>query len=181
MLITWHTQFSFCRTADDLEDEQLKVQIDHAVALLEVLRAGGKPKEPAYYMWHKHLEAFMVMGMLMVQEISLTRRYDGKDFWKFARAADSLKSKRGFHYWPPPWFRDADLCRSHRSVLMAAVPASYDLGIWPGTPAKMPLLWPVVGDDGALAELRVAKADLPRLKSGELSIPKAMKERIVNA
>ncbi len=179
-MIFWHTQFSWARTVADLENEELQQHINQMVDLMEVLRQGGRPKEPAFYMWHKHISAFMIAGMVACNELVLNRRLETKKFWIFMRAYESLKDKGNWSYEIPPWFTDADLCRSHRSVLMVLRPASYDLELWPGTPKQMPLLWPVVSDDGAVADLRVAKADLGRLRNGELRIPKSIRSRVVN-
>lgn len=64
---------------------------------------------------------------------------------------------------------------------MSEHPDAYDSTVWPATPKQMPLLWPVKNSsDGAVAELRVAKGDLARLKTGELVLSAEISERVVN-
>ncbi len=181
MHITWHTQFSFGRSAADLENDRLRAQILDTADIMDMMLDGGDLKDPAWYMWRGSFEALLIMGMCYCMEWTFRRGYDDKVFWKFSRHADSMVKAREFNYAPPAWFRDADVCRSHRSVLMMAEPGSYDSELWPGTPERMPLLWPVVDkDDRAVYELRVAKADLPLVRAKKLRIPSATKVRVGN-
>lgn len=183
-MMTWHTQFSFGRTAADLTDEHLRAQILDCVSLVDTIvnaTPDAKPVMPAFYMWRNHLEALLVQGMLFCMEWSFNRGFDDKEFWKFSRRADAMVADKEFLYVAPPWFRDADVCRSHRSALMARYPDAYDEETWPGAIKDLPILWPVTSaKDPAVYELRVAKADLPLIKAGKLKVPAAIRERIVN-
>jgi hypothetical protein len=188
MLMTWHTRFSFFKSAADLENDRLRAQIDDAADLVDLVLAGCRPTEPTFYMWKDHLDALLVAGMIYSMEWTFHRGFSDKTFWKFSRLADERCAKGhghgadgsggAFKYEPPPWFRDADVARSHRSWLMAQEPESYDTELWPGTPENMPILWPVVS--GPVYELRVAKADLPGLSAKKLSVPSTIKQRVVN-
>lgn len=181
MLMTWHTKFSFAKSAADLENDRLRKQIDDAAEIMQMIVDGAKrPTEPAFYMWRYHLPALVVAGMSYSMEWTFKRGFGDKTFWAFKRCHESLKAKGESAYVPPPWFRDPDICRSHRSHLMAAEPEAYDEDLWPGTPPRMPILWPVVGPDGAVAELRVAKVDLPLIRSKKLLIPADIKSKVVN-
>lgn len=184
MLMTWHTRFSFFKSARDMENEHLRAQIDDAAALVDIIQdwpgEGKRPTEPAFYMWAHHLDALLIMGMAFSMEWTYHRGFEDKVFWKFSRLADSRREAGVFNYRHPPWFRDADVCRSHRSVLMARHSAIYDEDLWPGTPKRLPLLWPVTKEGGAVYELRVAKADLPLVRQKKLSIPSSIKSRVVN-
>ncbi len=187
MLMTWHTKFSFQKSAKDLENDRLRKQIDDAWALVELVQEGGRPAEPAFYMWQHHLPALIIAGMCYSMEWSFVRGFKDPLFWNFSRLADSMckdghiKGQEGrFEYVTPPWFRDPDVCRSHRSHLMAAEPEVYDEDLWPGTPKRMPILWPVVGPDRAVAEIRVSKADLALVRSKKLVVPSSIKSQVVN-
>ena len=191
MMMTWHTRFSFIKSAREMENDRLRAMIDDAADLVDLVQAGGKPSEPAFYMWHQHLPALLIAGMLYSMEWTFGRGFSDKPFWKLSRLADSMCAgghsggvnyKGGtFHYEPPPWFRDPDVCRSHRSTLWAREPAAYGPDLWPGTPEHMPLLWPVVSaDDPRVYELRVAKADLPLIRQKKLVVPSTIKNRVVN-
>lgn len=183
MLVTWFTQMSFGRTAADLTDEHLHQQIETYSILMDHL-TGDKPlpaKEAVQYMWDGYLPAALIAGMMTSLEMYANRRYDEKTFWKFSNYATKMREAGKFRYEAPPWFRDKDVIRSHRSVLMARFPEAYDTSVWPGTPKQMPLLWPVQNSpDDAVASLRVLKADLPRIKSGELVLTTEIIERVVN-
>lgn len=183
MIVTWFTQMSFGRTAQDLTDEDLFLQVENYSRLVDHL-TGVKPlpaKEAVQYMWEDFLPAALVAGMMSSLELYSTRRYEEETFWKFSRLADRMTKAGEFNYVAPPWFRDKDVIRSHRSVLMSRNPEAYDEN-WPGTPRKMPLLWPVQkSSDPAVVELRVVKGDLPAIKSGELVLPAQIGERVVNA
>jgi hypothetical protein len=189
MLMTWHTMFSFSKSAADLENDRLRAQIDDCAVLVDMIQSGdGKTGEPTYYMWRYNLDALLVAGMIYSMEWTFHRGYTDKTFWKFSRLADERcsaghgnganASGGEFRYEPPPWFRDADVCRSHRSVLVGAEPEAY-ADQWAKTPKNMPLLWPFVKEPGVY-ELRVAKADLPDVRRRKLVIPAPTRERVVN-
>lgn len=180
--MTWLTQMSFGRTAGDLTDADLRALIMDYSALVDHL-TGEVPlpkSNPVPYMWKGYLEAAIIAGMMSCMEWSFTRRYDDKVFWKFSRLADKMTAEKRFTYAAPPWFRDKDVIRSHRSALMAKEPEAYG-ETWVGAPKRMPILWPVIIDPvDAVYELRVSKADLPAIKSGELVVPPEIGERVVN-
>lgn len=182
MLMTWHTKFSFSKSAGDMENDRLRAMIDDASELVDMVTADfgetKRPKEPSYYMWRYNLDALLVAGMVYSMEWTFVRGFSDKTFWKFSRLADLRSGNGVFRYEPPPWFRDPDVCRSHRSVLMAGEPDRYDAELWPGTPEHMPLLWPFMKEPGVY-ELRVAKADLPDVRRKKLVIPASIRERVV--
>jgi hypothetical protein len=135
-------------------------------------------------MWRYHLDALLIAGRVYSMEWTFHRGFTDKTFWKFSRLADERcgpghdKQQGLFRYEPPPWFRDPDVCRSHRSVLAGAEPEAYG-GLWPKTPKKMPLLWPFMKEPGVY-DLRVAKADLPSVRRKTLIVPASISERVVN-
>jgi hypothetical protein len=182
--MVWHTQFSFSRSAADLEDADLRKQIFDAWRLVEMLQEGGRPSAPAYYMWLGHEPALLIAGMLSCMEWTFHRGYDDKEFWKFKKRAEALKeTEAGFSYAAPPWFRDPDVCRSHRSALSRLRSDAYGEEVWAGSVSTMPILWPVIKEsltEPAVYELRVAKGDLPDLRRSVLSVPANTKERVVN-
>ncbi len=178
--MTWHTRSSFFRTAEDLEDEYLRAQIDNAAMLVDMVLDNAKQTEPAYYLWKDNLEALLVMGMAMSMEWTFASRFDDKTFWKFSRLADQMAAAGTFNYEAPPWFRDEALIMSHRSALIRRDGTGYG-ELWPSAPRDMPILWPdPIGGSSAVANLRVAKADLADLRAGRLSVPSQYADRVVN-
>lgn len=178
MGVLWLTQMSFSRTAADLTDQDLFEQIEEAKTY--IANDGFSKNDPSSFAWNGFRDALIINAMLLCMELCFKRGLDDKQFWLFSRTADSLRAAGEFRYEPPPWFRDKDVIRSHRSHLARNNPQAY-AEQWPGTPQGMPILWPIVNpDDHALYDLKVARTDLALVASGELNVPDSMKERIVN-
>jgi hypothetical protein len=71
----------------------------------------------------------------------------------------------------PPWEKDANIIRSHRSRLIALDREHY-APLFPGTPEKMPILWPqVLKADPSVYRLRLKTEDIKRLTSGSRKLP----------
>jgi hypothetical protein len=191
-VITYYTQFSFARTATDLRDEQVLSCIEDALFLLE----HKDVRKPYAYMWNGCHAALVVYGQLMCREMQ--RRHGVKDptgplFKRLMTVWEKqkLNSRRVI----PPWMRDKDIVRSHRSHLRRRYPGKdvgagrpgtgmnegyggYPASLWPGCPNNWPVLWPVVdGDDYVL---KVARADLGLLETGVLALPGYVQERVEN-
>ncbi len=175
---TFMTQMSYSRTFADLDNQRLGKQRLEALQTLKQLiyGEGGYPNHPVNYMWRGYESALVIYGMFCCMEWSMKRGYDDKMFWEFASIARDMKADDVYYYESPPWFRDKDFLRSHRSNLIRKDPEQYQ---YTGTPLLMPYLWPVVDDEGGY-ELKVSKADKTRLAAGERKIPEEIAERVAN-
>jgi len=172
-VITWHTQIAYGSSASNLDDRRLGVQKDEVLALLDDLTIGdGKELAPVHRMWVGYEYALCIYGMFHCMEWTINRGFTDKVFWTLGRAVQEL----GGSYEAPPWLKDKDVIRSHRSNLMRRWPRHYN---WPGTPENLPYIWPIVDYDGGY-QLMVAKEDRELLAVGERTIPKRMRERIAN-
>lgn len=184
-VITWFTRFSFDRTAQDLETTTLGYQIHQAYEAFKFLTGREENSEldensPVLRMWEGHEFALGIYGMSMGDQFTRIRRNVDTLFFDFYHDIQSMKKEdENFVYEKPPWFNDADVCRSHRSNLMRRQPENYKT-TWPKTPVNMPYLWPFIDDSPEGYTLMVSKAERALLKKGERKLPLSIKARVGN-
>jgi len=179
---------SYGKTARALDDRTLGHQRVEALELLELLLGGEKPRGPAARMWFGYEYALAVYGMMMCMEWVHNRGCADNLFFKFYNAIqDVKKDEPDFSYIEPPWFRDADVLRSHRSNLVRRqrelkIPGGerYTAAFGRATPKNMPYLWPLLDQSGTSYKLLVSKAEREMLRTGERALPDSMKSRVKN-
>jgi hypothetical protein len=171
--------FAYGSTARTLDDRRLGIQKDQTLEILNGLTLEEEiPDHPVYRMWIGYEYALAIYGMFLCMEWTMHRKFKDTVFWELGRAIEEM----GGSYEHPPWLRDKDLIRSHRSNLMRRWPRNYS---WPGTPQDLPYLWPVNlfdvrTSEPAGYELMVSSEELELLKAGERTLPRRMRERVVN-
>ena len=130
---------SFRRCAEVLDSPRLGKQ---RVETLQILRAlvvpdYGWQSHPATRMWMGYVPALTLYGLAMT------------DAWVQRGYADTVRDQL-VEFAPgaqlngtamPPWLGNPELHESHRSNLLAKDPEFYS-GLFPGTPADLPYLWP---------------------------------------
>lgn len=183
-MITWFTRFSFDRSAADLTDITLGQQIDEGYEVFKALTGQDSKVDdnaPVLRMWEGYEFALGLYVMCAGDQFTRIRRNIDMTFYEVYNDMQVMKQNDPeFVYEAPPWFRDADLCRSHRSNLIRRQPENYNDGRWPGTPPVMPYLWPFIDDSEDGYSLMVSKAERDLLAKGERKLPKAIKERVAN-
>lgn len=181
-MITWHTRFSFGRTAQDLERVTLGYQIEQAfdvfVALTTEAETDVPDTHPVLRMWEGYEIALAAYGMELGLEFTVGRHMAEDRFWQFSAGVKAFKKSMNETYLAPPWKDDADVCRSHRSNLMRRQPGVYG-DTWPRTPELMPYLWPFVDEDGGY-DLMVSKTEQDLLRQGKRKLPPSIKSRVAN-
>ena len=171
-MITWLPQISYAASAARLDDERLGRQIDSCVTFLDVMDDPAEfemENAPEYLMWRDHQCAFVMYAIKMVME-SRKRKIESWNIKVFHDYMRDLKNM-GMPTTVPPWSRDANIIRSHRSRLMSLGPTHYGPQ-FPGTPLSMPILWPQpVTSDPRGYRLRITMHDLQLLNSGKRQLP----------
>lgn len=181
---TFVTRRSWGQTAQDLDVRRCGYQRVEALQILEALtglREDIPATHPALRMWAGYELALAVYGMQFCLEWYLHRGYHDKMFYGFYDISQDLKREdRELAFELPPWSRDTDLMRSHRSNLLRRNPRHYQ-GMWQQCPENWPYLWPFIDDSQDEGyKLMLSKADKARLKSGERQLPRDVMERIAN-
>jgi hypothetical protein len=153
-------------TAAALDTARLGKQRTEALQILQhLLDDGPMVGNPhAYNMWVGWEGHLAFYGMCMAHEWMM-RGYDDNTSYRFKEIIDDGD---GLHLVFPPWMEDLWMLRSHRSRLVEKLPSHYG-ALFPNTPANMPYLWPVNEKGGYY--LRLSKADMSRLETGERSLP----------
>jgi hypothetical protein len=181
--MTWLTYRSWGRTAADLENATLKLQMRNSVTIMDIL-TGIKPdhpkaNHPAVKMWQGYEYALGIQCMSLGMEWTFKRGFaECEEFWAMSRAIKEIKKvERDFAYEVPPWSRDAYLLLSHRSNLYRRDPVTYK-GKWKKCPENWPYLWPVLRGDSY--QLHVSRGDKQLLKEKKRTLPADVRERVVN-
>lgn len=187
-MITWLTHMSYGKTARALDDRTLGHQRVEAFELFDALLGGGDEsllRRPVAKMWVGCEYALGVYGMLMCMEWTNSRGCADSLFFKFYNAIQEIKKEeQDFSYVEPPWFRDVDVLRSHRSNLIRrqrehGTGQHYLDQFGKKTPDSMPYLWPVMDDRGGY-KLLVTKAEKELLRTGDRKLPSSTKARVAN-
>lgn len=179
---TFITRRSWGKTAEDLDMRRAGNQRNEALTILRVLTGleEGYENHPVLRMWRGYELALAVYGMQFCLEWYLHRGYHDKMFYGFYDISQDLKAEDpelGFEL--PPWSRDTDLMRSHRSNLLRRNERHYK-GMWADCPESWPYLWPFIDGSVEGYKLMLSKADKARLKSGERTLPRQVMERVAN-
>lgn len=172
-MITWLPQLKFGAAARRLDTPRLMSQIENAHNILMILEQAGAPKEQKdleeVRMWQGYEYSLAMYALQMANEAVSKRsqRVDTKDFhdlideYKFA----------GWELEMPPWAGDVEIVRSHRSRLIMMDPIYY-AHQFPGTPPRMPVIWPqLVKSEPCGYRLRLKTNDIRRLSQGTRQLP----------
>lgn len=176
--MTFCTRVAAGRTAQDLSDGHLKRQLEHVYQIALTLRGEGElgEKEPAVRMWRGYEHALCIFGMFQAMEYGQYRGLYTTRFWDLRE----ILEETGGVYAPPPWSKDKDVMRSHRSALARMYPEDY-FRLWPGTPENMPYVFPFINPEAEGGyELFVSKTEQALMRTGERSLPKSIAKRVVN-
>ena len=179
-MITWQTRISWRDSARDLETPDLVQQTEDALEILKVVVGIGSDrtdlKDPGVWAWIGYPHALIVYIMQHGMEQIQARGIACEEFFKaYYIWVDYVA---GQAYVDPPWRRDVDLMRAHRSNLARRSPERYK-NTWPKTPVRMPFIWPKVDGAGGY-KLLLSKVEKEMLISGERSLPGSIHERIDN-
>jgi hypothetical protein len=184
MVMTWLTYRSFGKTAQDLDNPALKLQMRNTCTIFDIL-TGLKPDHPkkdhpCVGMWQGYEYALGVQGMMMGMEWTQRRGFaETEEFFFLYRAIkETKKGDDSFKYEPPPWFRDADLLLSHRSNLARRDPVTYGKK-WKRCPENWPYLWPVLDGSGGY-QLFVSRGDRLHLRQKTRTLPASVRDKVVN-
>jgi len=182
MLRTWLPMFGYCSSAAKLSDKLLKRQIVDARTILEILDALATDKrEPSskddmvLLGWRGHERSLCIYFSSFAHEWRVKRKLPG-GFVSAAWASKRDEELAGLgsphnNLYKPPWVGNEDVCRSHRSRLIALNEKRYG-PYWPNNPLDMPTLWPQnVIDDPRGYRLRLSQGDIVKLNRGELVLP----------
>lgn len=168
-MITWLPQIAFGASAKRLDDDRLVKQIEMCRQMVPLLDAENQRLEEVR-MWIGYEQRFCLYALMMVGE-AVTKRWmhpvDSKIFHEYWR---DLKDA-GIGAERPPWEKDANIIRSHRSRLIALDPERYQ-PMFPRTPKNMPVLWPqVLRMDPSVYRLRLKTEDIKRIGDGRRQLP----------
>lgn len=176
--MTFCTRVAAGATARDLTDDHLKRQLDHVFETVLAIRGEGglSDREPVVRMWRGYEHALCIYGMLQAMEYGQKRGLYTTRFWDLSEVVSEI----GGNYAAPPWARDKDVMRSHRSALARMYPNSYG-DLWPGTPENMPYVFPFLDEEAENGyELFISKTEQALMRSGERRLPKSIANRVVN-
>lgn len=179
-MMTWMTRMSFFDTAADLEVDLLATSYYDSVGLFDFLvyqEGDLAENHPAVRMWQGYhvalgMYAAATASTLVVHGISV-----GLETMKMAGAVEEMRREEEQPFVLPPWIKDTDVLRSHRSNIVRRWPEYAD--VWPGTPERMPYLWPFVDDEGGYS-LMVSKHDKQALADGDRALPKTIAKKVAN-
>lgn len=168
-MITWLPQFAFGASAKRLDDERLMKQIEMCRKMIPLLEAENDSLEEIR-MWTGYEQRFCLYALMIVGE-AITKRHihpvDSRDFHRLWR---DLKDA-GVGAARPPWEKDVNIIRSHRSRLIAMDPERYK-PLFPRTPEKMPVLWPqTLRTDPSVYRLRIKTEDIIKLADDRRRLP----------
>jgi hypothetical protein len=184
MLRTWLPMFGYCASADRLSDKLLKRQIVDARTILEMLDALATDTVPFPYTssndmvllgWRGHERSLCIYFSSFAHEWRVKRKLPG-GFVSAAWASKRDEELAGLgpphnNLNKPPWVGNEDVCRSHRSRLIALNEKRYR-PLWPSCPRNMPTLWPqLTNSDPRGYRLRLAPGGPGELHQGELVLP----------
>lgn len=185
---TWLTRVSWRAASQDLESRQAVLQTIEAYDLFEYLlgysdESKEAPPAPLQRMWQGHEYSLGIYAMTMGERVHklgikdeiFFKTHDLFQQWK----KDAKEDGEPIPSWvTPPWARDTDVMRSHRSNLVRRWPRQYS-PIFLKTPDNMPYVWPLLDGKGGY-NLNVSKFDKDLIAKGERVLPKAIAERVVN-
>lgn len=167
-MITWLPQIGFGAAARRLDDKRLEKQFEMCHDIMYALEDGDDWPEEVR-MWSGYEQRFCLYSMMVGLELH-TQRHTGADTTCFHEWMRELKDA-GIGSARPPWEKDADIIRSHRSRLIAMDRERY-APMFPRTPDKMPVLWPqVLKQDPGTYRLRLKTEDVRRLGTGSRKLP----------
>lgn len=185
---TWLTRISWRAASQDLADRQVALQSIEAYDLFEYLLGYSEedkeaPPAPLVRMWQGHEYALGIYAMTMAERVHAVgvkdtiffKTHDLFTQWKKDAAEDGETAPSWI---TPPWVRDTDVMRSHRSNLLRRWPVQY-AGTWGKTPNDIPYVWPLLDGKGGY-NLNISKFDKDLIAKGERKLPKAIAERVVN-
>ncbi len=184
-MITWHTRFTFQGTANDLNTVTMGYQIAQAYQIFVALTSEEgspevEPNHPVLRMWTGHEYALAIYGMLLSDNYIRDRRQSDVTMFRIYYMLKEFRKHFEVSYVEPPWMRDPDVCRSHRSNLARREPSLYG-DKWPNNPDSMPYIWPFIDDTAPGGyKLMVAKQERELLASGDRKLPRSIRERISN-
>lgn len=176
--MTFCTRIGAGRTARDLTDKHLERQLDHVYETVLSIRGEGDfpDREPVIRMWKGFEHSLCIFGMFQAMEYGQTRGFYTTRFWDLSEILEEI----GGNYVAPPWAKDKDVMRSHRSALARMYPDDYG-DLWPGTPENMPYVFPFLDPEAEHGyELFVSKTEQALMKTGERRLPKSIASRVVN-
>lgn len=176
----WLTRMSIFDTFDDMEADLLATQRADAWALFTTMvYDSGQVAEthPVYRGWLGYHAALAAYGA--AADVALAARHIGRGglAGHFAGAVEQLRQSGPDPVVMPPWFEDTDVLRSHRSNIIRRWPEYAD--VWPGTPERMPYLFPFVDDEGGYT-LNVSKAERALLQERDRVLPKSIQKKVAN-
>lgn len=168
-MITWLPQIAFGASAKRLDDDRLVKQIEMCRQMVPLLAAEDERLEEVR-MWIGYEQRFCLYALMMVGE-AVTKRWmhpvDSKIFHEYWR---DLKDA-GIGEARPPWEKDTNIIRSHRSRLVALDSEHYRPQ-FPRTPDNMPVLWPqALRADPSVYRLRLKTEDVKRIGDGRRQLP----------
>jgi len=172
---TWLPQIGYADSMRMLDTNRLRKQRNdcwHILQMLESLpsnpQAAGN-RHALVFMWKGHERSLCLLGIMACYELRIGRR-EGCDLYPKLHKLDNDLKAAGLTASPPPWLHDLDVHRAYRSNLIRVNDGYAPL--WPGTPERMPYLFPqVVDTDPRGYRLRLLNADIQRLESGERKLP----------
>lgn len=143
-------------TAESLGAKELIQQIDDVLLILVTINQTadtGFSAHPVVKMWRGHEVYLAHYGLIMCDEaltnrpvhmISQSAGVIGEITQKRADIEQHLDWSASGEYSmePPPWVRDPNLHKAHKSELLRANPSLYDK-YWPDVPMDVPCYWPV--------------------------------------
>lgn len=180
-MITWMTMGTYGKTAKTLEREDLEIQREEVLHIVNWLieeDSDCDDDDLVLGMWSGFEYALCIYGMFICMEW-IRRGIVDEIFWKLGNICHEL----GDSYQAPPWIKDKDVIRSHRSNLMRYDPDKYGK-LFKGTPENMPIIYPVIhyGEDGEPEgyNLYVNSEEKKLLVKGKRKLPSRIRERIVN-
>lgn len=183
----WMTRRSIAKTAEDLDDRDLVDTIARAERLAQYFITDDPDTPNAEFdsgplakAWQGYEFALCIYGMMLCMEYHMNRGYADGAFFRFKALCEEYKSQfPGAAYAPPPWFKDVDVLKSHRSALLRRDPYRYE-DKWTQVPENWPYLCPVVDDDGGY-KLFISKDDKALMRRGVRSaLPADVKNKVAN-
>lgn len=184
MLRTWLPMFGYCASADRLSDKLLKKQIVDARTILEMLDALATDTVSFPYTssndmvllgWLGHERSLCIYFSSFAHEWRVERKLPGglvSAAWAWRRDKELAGLGPPHNNLnKPPWVGNEDVCRSHRSRLIALNEKRYG-PLWPSCPRNMPTLWPqLTNGDPRGYRLRLSQGDTIKLSRDELVLP----------
>lgn len=181
-MMLWLTRMSLFDTMDDIDTDLLATQRVDAWQLFTSFIYDTQlvaESHPVWRCWVGYEAAVAAYGAATDAALAARSIGHGGLGMHFARGIEELRTAGEEEtFVMPPWTDDADVLRSHRSNMVRRWPEHY-ADTWRGTPALMPYLWPFLDEDGGYG-LFVSKQEQKLLKAGERTLPKKIRERVMN-